>query len=262
QYAHLVVDQRGVDVVVSIFAPDGTKLVQGDMPNGNRGVEPVSIIADTAGAYRVDVLSTSTKLPGRYEIKLEDLHAAPAADRNRIAAQKLFTDAKALRNLRTTESYQQAVGKYDAALAIWQNLDDKLMQAFTLHEVGMIYGDIGLYQKAIDAHSRAAALYHELKIPKGEAAVTVNIGWIYGELGDTQNRLAVYDRAAAIYKTDGDLDPVLISNFGSTYAKLGQYQKALDIHLQVLAMRRPLKEPLGLGITLRNIGDCYEHLGD
>lgn len=262
QFAHLVVDQRGVDVVVSVLAPDGSKLVRVDMPNGNRGLEPVSLIAGTSGAYRVEVLSTATKLAGRYEVKLEDVHAASGADRNRIAAQTLFTDAKALRNLRTKDSYQQAVDKYEAALAVWQNLDDKLMQAFTLHEVGMIYGDIGQYQKAIDAHTKSAALYHELKIAKGEADVTTNIGWIYGELGDTQNRLAMYDRAAEIYKTAGDIDPVLISNFGSTYARLGQYQRALDIHLRVLEMRRPLKEPLGLGITLRNIGDCYEHLGD
>jgi len=27
-------------------------------------------------------------------------------------------------------------------------------------------------------------------------------------------------------------------------------------------MRRPTGDPLGLGITLRNIGDCYDHLGD
>ncbi len=60
QYAHVVVDQRGVDVVVSIFAPNGTKVAQVDMPNGNSGPEPVSLMAETTGAYRVDVLSTST----------------------------------------------------------------------------------------------------------------------------------------------------------------------------------------------------------
>lgn len=262
QYAHLVVDQRGVDVVTSIFAPTGAKVVQVDMPNGANGVEPVAFVAETAGAYRVEVLSTSPRLPGRYEVKLEDLRAVTDTDRKRIAAQTLFIDAKALRNLRTKESYQQALEKYESALTIWRNLGDKLMQAFTLHEAGMIYGDIGLYQKAIDAHSKAAVLYKELKLAKDEAAVITNIGWVYGELGDTQNRLAMYDRAAAIYKTAGDISPVLISNFGSTYAKLGQYQRALDIHLQVLAMRRPLQEPLGLGITLRNIADCYDHLGD
>ncbi|HXR99261.1 MAG TPA: CHAT domain-containing tetratricopeptide repeat protein [Pyrinomonadaceae bacterium] len=262
QYAHITVDQRDVDVVVSIYTPDGTRVAQVDSPNGNYGIEPVSVIAETSGAYRVEVLSTSPKKPGKYEVKLEELRVVTANDRNRVAAQTLFTEAKALRNERTQESFQQAIKKYDAAFVIWQNLNDKLMEAFTLHEVGMIYGDTGQYQKAIDSHTKAAALYKELKLPRCEAAVTVNIGWIYGELGDTQNRLAVYDRAAAIYETVGDIDPVLISNFGSTYAKLGQYQRALDINMRVLEMRRPLQEPLGLGVTLRNIGDCYEHLGN
>lgn len=262
QYAHIAVDQRGVDVVVSIFTPDGTKVVHVDSPNGDKGIEPVFLVAETSGVYRVEVLSTSPKKPGKYELKLVEFRTATDANRNRVAAQKLFTEAKALRNERTQQSYQQAIEKYDAAFVIWQNLNDKLMQAFTLHEVGMIYGDIGQYQRAIDSHSKAAALYKELKLAKGEADVTTNIGWVFGELGDTQNRLAMYDRAAAIYKTAGDIDPVLISNFGSTYARLGQYQRALDIHLRVLELRRPLQEPLGLGVTLRNIGDCYEHLGD
>ena len=253
-------DQRGVDVVVSIFAPDGTKLVQVDCPNANYGLEPVSLVAETAGAYRVEVRSTSPKLPGRYEVKLEELRAATGPDRSRVAAQKLFVEAKALRNQRTQESYKQALEKYESALAIWHNLNDKLMEAFMLHEAGMIYGDIGLFQKALDAHSRAAVLYKELKLPRLEASVFINIGWVYGELDDTQKRLEMYDRAAEIYRTIGDIDPVLISNFGSTYARLGQYQRALDIHLRVLEMRRTTQDKPGLAITLSNIGDCYEHL--
>jgi CHAT domain-containing protein/tetratricopeptide (TPR) repeat protein len=262
QYAHVVVDQRGVDVVVSGFAPDGTKLVQVDMPNGNYGPEPVSLVAQTTGTYRVEVRSTSTKLPGRYEVKLEELRAATEADRSRVAAQKLFSEAKALRNQRTQQSYQQATEKYEAALAIWQNLHDKLMEATTLHEVGNIHGDTGLFQKAIDSHSRAATLYKELKLPRDEAGVLINIGWIFGELGDTQNRLTMYYRAAEIHRTNGITDPVLMSNLGSTYAKLGQYERALDIHLRLLEMRRATDDHLGLGITLRNVGDCYEHLGE
>lgn len=262
QYVYIAVDQRGVDVVVSIYAPGGTKLAQVDMPNGSYGLEPVSVVAETTGAYRVEIQSTSPKMPGRYEVKLEELRTATEADRSRVAAQKLFTEAKALRNERTQESYQQATEKYLASLALWQIVNDKLMQAFTLHEVGMIYCDIGLFQKAIDSHSRAAALYKELKVPKGEADVLVNIGWVFGELGDTQNRLAIYDRAAEIYRTVGEIDPVLIGNFASTYADLGEYQRALDMHLRVLEMRRATDDHLGLGITLRSIGSCYERLGD
>jgi tetratricopeptide (TPR) repeat protein len=72
----------------------------------------------------------------------------------------------------------------------------------------------------------------------------------------------MYDRAAEIYRTAGDVDPVLISNLGSTYAKLGQHESALEIHLRVLEMRRAIKDVPGQAITLRNIGECYGHLGN
>ena len=261
QYAHVVLDQRGVDVVTSIFAPDGTKLVQVDFPNANYGPEPVFLVAETAGAYRIEVRSASTK-PGRYEVKLEQLRAQTEADRTRMAAQKLFADAKALKSQKTQESFQQAIDKFEAVLPIWHNLNDKLMEAYTLHDVGIIYGDIGLFQKAIDTHTRAAALYKELKLPRLEATELNNTGWVYGELDDVQKRLEMHDQAAEIYRKIGDIDPVLISNLASTYAKLGQYQRALDIHLRVMEMRRASRDIPGLAITLNNIGDCYEHLGD
>lgn len=261
QYAHIAVDQRGVDSIVSIFATDGTKLYQVDCPNANHGLEPISLLAETTGTYRVEVRSQSTQ-PGRYEIKLEELRAPTDTDRSRITAQKLFADAKALRNQRTRESYQQAIERYEAARAIWHKLDDKLMEAFMFHEVGMICGDIGQFQKSLDSHASAAVLYKELKLPRLEATALINTGWTYGELDDTQKRIEMYDRAAAIYRTVGDIDPVLISNFGSTYARLGQYQRALDIHLRVMEMRRVSGDEPGLAITLNNIGDCYEHLGD
>ncbi len=261
QYAHVVVDQRGADVVVVVYGSDNAKIVQVDSPNGSYDLEPVFLVADTAGSHRIEVRSQSS-MPGRYEVKLKELRVAAEPDRNRIAGQNLFAEAKALRNQRTQESYQRAIEKYETALTMWRDLNDKLMEAFSLHEVGMIYGDIGLYQQAIDSHRKAAALYKELKLPKGEADVLTNIGWVFGELGDTQQRLAMYDRAEEIYRTAGDVDPVLISNIGSTYAKLGQYQRALDIHLRVLEMRRAIKDIAGQAITLRNIGECYEHLGN
>ncbi|HYK22414.1 MAG TPA: tetratricopeptide repeat protein, partial [Pyrinomonadaceae bacterium] len=261
QYAHIVVDQRGADVVLTVFGPDGGKIVRVDSPNGIYGCEPIFLVADTAGAYRIEVHSTSNN-SGRYEVKLEEMRAMTERDRDRMKGQKLFEEAKALRNQRTRESYQQATEKYQAALTLWRTLDEKLMQAFTLHEVGMIYGDVGLYQKALDSHAAAAALYKELKLPRDEAGVLTNIGWVFGELGDTEHRLEMYDRAAETYKTIGDVDSVLISNFGSTYAKLGEYQRALDIHQRVLEMRRASRDFGGQAITLNNIGDCYEHLGD
>src|SRR5262245_42986418 len=41
QFLQLVVDQRGVDVVVRVIAPDGKSLGEFDSPNGDSGPENV-----------------------------------------------------------------------------------------------------------------------------------------------------------------------------------------------------------------------------
>lgn len=56
QVLQLVVDQRGVDVVVRVFTPAGKSLGEFDSPNGTEGPENVSVLADAAGSYRIDVL--------------------------------------------------------------------------------------------------------------------------------------------------------------------------------------------------------------
>ncbi len=88
QYLHVVVEQRGIDVVVALFAPDGKKIAEVDSPNGTQGEEPVSIVAETAGNYRLEVRSLEPKAPaGRYQVKIEELRTGTQQDKNQIAAQ-------------------------------------------------------------------------------------------------------------------------------------------------------------------------------
>jgi hypothetical protein len=55
QYLHAVVDQKGIDVVVRLFGPDGKQIAEVDSPNGTQGPEPVSLVTDAAGEYRLEV---------------------------------------------------------------------------------------------------------------------------------------------------------------------------------------------------------------
>ena len=55
QFLQLLVDQRGIDVVVRTFSPAGRRLREVDTPNGTDGPEDVTVIAETAGVYRIDV---------------------------------------------------------------------------------------------------------------------------------------------------------------------------------------------------------------
>lgn len=78
QFAELVVDQRGIDVVVRVLAPSGKTLGEFDSPNGDNGPENVSFLATTAGAYHVFVLPLNLNgaVSGKYEIKLVEVRQA------------------------------------------------------------------------------------------------------------------------------------------------------------------------------------------
>src|SRR5712691_1175850 len=79
QVLQLVVDQRGIDVVVRLFSPEGKSLGVFDTPNGNEGPENVSLTADASGVYRIEVSplgQTENMAPGRYEIKILELRRA------------------------------------------------------------------------------------------------------------------------------------------------------------------------------------------
>lgn len=88
QFLHVVVEQKGIDVVIALFAPDGKKIAEVDSPNGPLGPEPISALAEAAGNYRLEVRSLEAKAKaGRYQAKVEELRAATVQDRGRIAAQ-------------------------------------------------------------------------------------------------------------------------------------------------------------------------------
>src|SRR6266576_6660172 len=77
QFLQLIVDQHGIDVVVRTFSPTGRRLREVDTPNGTEGPEDVTVIAETAGVYRIEVTPLDqSPPPGRYEIKIVELRKA------------------------------------------------------------------------------------------------------------------------------------------------------------------------------------------
>src|SRR5262245_53742547 len=264
QFCHILVDQRGIDVVVSVFTSDGTRLVDMDSPNDVDGPESIALVAEASVDYRVDVRSLEkTARAGRYAVSIQDLRPATARDRMRVTAQRAFTDAKALRNQGTEGSRRQAAGRYEEAVSMWQSVGDRRMEAYSLLEMGLIYGDIGEYQKALDAYTRARLAYADIGDGGGKRSALTNTAWIYGELGEHQKAVDAYTQVLEEGRAAGDRasEALLLNNIAAGYAKLGDYAKALEMHRQVLPLRRAAQNLQGEAITLNNIGNCYERLG-
>ena len=81
QFLDAAVNQRGIDVIVRVFAPDNSKIAEIDSPNGIQGDEPIALETRAAGTYRIEVSPLTEEgntAAGRYEIKINEVLSAPA----------------------------------------------------------------------------------------------------------------------------------------------------------------------------------------
>jgi len=81
QFLNAAVNQRGVDVVVRVFGPDGKLVAEIDSPNGSQGDEPIALEAKSGGKYRIEVTpleQANNGSVGRYEIRINEVLSAAA----------------------------------------------------------------------------------------------------------------------------------------------------------------------------------------
>src|SRR5499426_3617820 len=97
-YLRVAVTQQGIDVIVTVLNPAGRKSARVDRPYGAYGPENVSVIAEAAGDYTIE-LRTALKFaaPARYFITATEMREATAEDRRRIAAECAVSEAEELR---------------------------------------------------------------------------------------------------------------------------------------------------------------------
>jgi CubicO group peptidase (beta-lactamase class C family) len=85
QLLRAVADQRGIDILVRVFGPDGKQMAEIDSPNGNQGPEHITINAEASGSYRIDVLPFEEKSnAGRYEIRIDQIRAAATTPTGKV----------------------------------------------------------------------------------------------------------------------------------------------------------------------------------
>jgi len=71
QFLLLILDQEGIDVCITTFSPSGEQLEEFDSPNGAEGNEPVIILSESAGKYRLEVNPLDwNEAPGNYSLSI------------------------------------------------------------------------------------------------------------------------------------------------------------------------------------------------
>jgi hypothetical protein len=104
QFMKVIVEQRGIDVVVGLLGPDAKQIMEFDSEIRSQGQETVWQVAEVAGSYRLNVKAKHKVAPaGGYEIRLVELRAATEKDLVLQEARKLHTESQRL----------SRAGKYD-----------------------------------------------------------------------------------------------------------------------------------------------------
>jgi CHAT domain-containing protein/tetratricopeptide (TPR) repeat protein len=266
QFLHTIVEQRGIDVVVIVFAPNGQKVFEVDSPNGDNGPEPVYLLGETSGPYRIEIRSLEpAALAGKYEIRVEALRAPEEKDLSLIQAFRLFADAVVLRQKQDGASVSQAIEKYEQALPLWRMAGNKRKEAETLRSLGYLYFNyLGDSLKARESHEQEAPLQHELRDEFNEAIAWNNLGYAYMHLGDFSKAEESVNKSLQLHRiTDRQEDiGVELDTLGMIYMKQGKWEQAIEHCQQALAIFREIKNAHHISVALGTLGDIYDDLGD
>lgn len=265
EYLQVLVDQRGVDVAVTLIAPDGQKLAEMDSPNSTQGPELVSVLAEQSGAYRVEIISSRKNVPaGRYELRIVAIRDANELDKKRVEAQKAYLEAGQLRGDDTVESRRNAIKKYEEALQNWRTTGETLMEVHTLSSYALAHRQLGQLQTALELYNKALQVVQSVKERREEAALLGGIAVLYGEMGNPQKAGEYYERVLRTWQEIGDvfLLAKTHNNLGLAYALLGEPRNALEHYNAALSVWQEMGNREQEAFTVHNIGGVYEVLGD
>ena len=266
QHARLVVDQKGIDVVLTLLGADGKPLLEVDNNlSGARGLEVVSLVAEVSGAYAFKVGSLEKEASaGRYELRIEDLRTATETDRTRVAAERSYFAAAQLQGERKGESWHKAIERYGEALRLMREAGDRRGEAMTLTNMGTVYNLISEPQKALEHLDQALTVWHTVGDRHLEAMTLLLKGGVYYGRGEAHKALDTYGPALPVMQAVGDQggEALTFTQIGSAYRLLGESQKALDHFAQALPLWRAVGNRRNEANVINNMGTVYLLLGE
>jgi|GEM_PF-549471 len=264
EFLHVLVEQQGVNVVMTLRNRAGAKLVEVDLLD-EYGPEPVSFEATAGGDYLLEVRPVNaTVRAGRYSVMSSVKPRATAEDRTRMGAERLLIEAEELFRSGGAANLRRALAKMRQSLAVWRRLDDRYWVASTLNAVGVTYNELGVRQKALESYEEALSLRRSIGDRPGEARTLNNLASNYAAAGQKQQAIEFLKQAAAAYRAAGHRfqEAAILNDIGLAYADLDDARKALDFYSEALSIFKGIGDRLGEADVLNNIGTAYHQLKD
>jgi tetratricopeptide (TPR) repeat protein/transcriptional regulator with XRE-family HTH domain len=157
-----------------------------------------------------------------------------------------------------------ARGRWDQSAALQQSAliaarqgGDRLGEADTLANLGVLQRETGDYPAATASLARALALYGEADDPFGRADALNSLGVVQQETRDYPAATASQQQALALYRDLGDLlgQAWTLDDLGLVQQGTGDYRGAAASHQRALDVFRDLGNRLGQAEALNRLGE-------
>ncbi len=263
-FVHATVEQHGIDVALTFTGPDGKPIASMDSPNGQFGLEQISILSDAAGLYIVEIASGDKTAPaGKYKVRFDAPRAPTEQDKIRLRAESIFMAAVALDVQQNASSLREASKKYEESAPLWHQAGDSYEESLALNEAGRIEQVLGDLDKAEDIGQRALELARKVGAPELLAATIDNLAMVVETRGNNEDALRSFLEALPYTRQVGDRsdEGVLLSNIGFALDHLGRLHEALDYYNQALPILIETGQMPQASTTTSNMGGIYQELG-
>lgn len=269
-FLQLSLEQKSIDVIISLFSPSGKKLKEINRINFIESTEELIYIADSNGDYKLEIKpAEKDSKPGYYQIQINQLHIASEQDKQLFEADNL--------EIKATEVFRK--GKYDEALTLTQQTLKLQEQALgkehqtvagSLLVLGQIYRNKADYDNAEIACKNSLEIYEKTlgKEHADTASVLDNLARIYQEKGEYDKAEPLYNKALQIREKTLGKEHFYVSNtlgnLAAIYKSKGEYDKAEPLYNRALQIREKSlgAEHAFTSTALNNLAEFYKIKGD
>jgi CHAT domain-containing protein/Tfp pilus assembly protein PilF len=264
QYLRVVIEQRGISIVATLYDSQKKELFRADSPSGAHGPIYISTILQTAGDYRVEVRSTEKWAnTGRYKIAIEELRDVKPPDTERVAADKNYLEG---RQLYVRRNYTDALVKFQAANAYWLREGDRHWIALTEFCLGNTQVNLTKRDVAAEHFNKGLGVQVDERLDwRLKASLFNDRGANLGYLKDKeQEALASLNEAFKIYEKHQDRrgQASVFNNIGFLHLRAGRYRQATEILSKGLPLRRAENDRASEAILFNNIAGVLDQIGE
>jgi CHAT domain-containing protein/tetratricopeptide (TPR) repeat protein len=264
-YASIEIRPKGIDLVSSLFSPDGSLAAAGDSSHGGDAPVSVVFVAEVTGSHTLRIHPSKDKAAaGRYQVEMAPIRPASVEEAGRSRARMEFAEAQKLALAGDAEQNRKAITHYGRAMELFREAGDRKGELTAMVAVAESHVWFGDPEEALDYYSRAIQLSHDTGDRYREANIHIGVGRIQATFGNYQDALSSYDRALEIFRGLSARygEALALTLQGSSYHFLGDYRRALEIYEHALPTFHSVGDAHNEGTLLNYIGRAYIGIGD